>query len=104
MPAIPPPMTSARLTTGLSIEVSGVFSATFATAALPRIIAFSVVVAMSLCIHEHCSRIFATSTRYGFRPTEAAAFLNVFSCILGEHEHITTPVSFCSLMALLTSS
>ena len=41
----------------------------------------------------------ALSTMYGFRPALSAAFLNVASCIRGEHEQTTTPVSFFSLMA-----
>ena len=48
IPAIPPPITSARFVTGLSPGVSGALRLTFATAALPKIIAFSVPIGISL--------------------------------------------------------
>lgn len=66
---------------------------------MARITAFFVASSISLWIQEQCSRIFAISTMYGFRPALSAAFLNVASCIRGEHEQTTTPVSFFSLMA-----
>ena len=62
IPAMPPPMTSARFFTGLVPATNGAFSWTFAMAARPRIIAFSVAVAFSLWIQEHCSRMLAIST------------------------------------------
>ena len=62
MPAMPPPMTSARLMTGLVPAVSGAFFSTLATAALARVMAFSVPTSLSLWIHEHCSRMLAIST------------------------------------------
>ena len=104
MPAIPPPITSARLVTGDSPGVRGVFKLTFAIAAFPRTIAFSVPIAMSLCIHEHCSRILAISTMYGLRPAAAAVLRNVASCIRGEQEQTTMPVRLCSFMASLIRS
>ena len=48
MPAMPPPMTSARLVTGLVPGVSGALSWTLAIAARPRMMAFSVASALSL--------------------------------------------------------
>ena len=48
MPAMPPPMTSARLVTGLSPAVRGALSWTLAMAALPRMMAFSVPVGLVL--------------------------------------------------------
>ena len=48
IPAIPPPITSARFVTGLSPGVSGALRFTFATAAFARIIAFSVPTGISL--------------------------------------------------------
>ena len=48
MPAMPPPMTNARLITGLVPAVRGAFKWTLAMAARPRIIAFSVPVSLSL--------------------------------------------------------
>ena len=65
---------------------------TFATAALARITAFSVASCISLWIQEQCSRIFAISTMYGFRPAFSAALRKVASCIRGEQEQTTTPV------------
>ena len=52
----------------------GALRFTFATAAFPRMIAFSVPTGISLCTHEHCSRIFAISTIYGFSPAACAVF------------------------------
>ena len=49
-------------TTGLSPAVRGALSCTLAMAARPKIIAFSVAVAISLWIQEHCSRMLAIST------------------------------------------
>ena len=48
MPAMPPPMTSARFVTGLVPAVSGALSCTFAMAARPRMTAFSVASSLSL--------------------------------------------------------
>ena len=62
MPAMPPPMTSARLVTGLSPAVSGALSCTLAMAVRPSTMAFSVACALSLWIQEHCSRMLAIST------------------------------------------
>ena len=62
MPAMPPPMTSARFVTGLEPAVSGAFRCTLAMAARPRMIAFFVPASLSLWIQEHCSRMFAIST------------------------------------------
>ena len=85
IPAIPPPMIRALFVTRLSPGWRGVFKFTFAIAALARITAFFVASSIS--------------TMYGFRPALSAAFLNVASCIRGEHEQTTTPVRFFSLMA-----
>ena len=52
-----------------------------------------------LWIHEHCSRMFAISSIYGFSPAAAHVLRKVCSCIRGEHEQMTTPVSRCSSMA-----
>ena len=92
IPAIPPPITSARLVTGLSPGVRGVFRLTLATAALPRMMAFSVPTGISLCTQEHCSRTLAISTMYGLMPALWAVLRKVFSCIRGEQEHTTMPV------------
>ena len=62
MPAMPPPMTSARLVTGLVPAVSGAFFFTLAMAARASTMAFSVPSGMSLWIQEHCSRMLAIST------------------------------------------
>ena len=62
MPAMPPPMTSARFVTGLVIAVRGALSCTFAMAARPRMMAFAVASSRFLWIQEHCSRMFAIST------------------------------------------
>ena len=62
IPAIPPPITKARFVTGVSPGVSGVSKIVFAIAAFPRAIAFSVASSGFFKTHEHCSRIFATST------------------------------------------
>ena len=43
--------------------------------------------------------VYKRQQMYGFRPALSAAFLNVASCIRGEHEQTTTPVRFFSLMA-----
>ena len=43
--------------------------------------------------------MFAISTMYGLMPASVAVLRNVASCILGEHEQMTTPVKPCSLMA-----
>ncbi len=48
MPAMPPPITSARFATGLSPAVSGAFFSTFATAARASAIALGVPTALSL--------------------------------------------------------
>ena len=70
-----------------------------AMAALARMIAFSVPSAISLWIHEHCSRMLAISTMYGFRPAACAVLRKVASCMRGEQEHTTTPVSPYSAIA-----
>ena len=104
IPAMPPPMTSARLVTGVSPGVSGAFSLTLATAALPKMIAFSVPVCLSLWTHEHCSRTFAISTMYELSPAAAAVLRKVASCIRGEQEQMTIPVSLYSWIAFLMRS
>ena len=93
IPAMPPPITSARFVTGVEPAVSGLSSVAFATAAFISAIAFCVPTALSLWTQEHCSRMLATSSIYGFMPTDWTALRNVFSCILGEQVHITTLVS-----------
>ena len=62
MPAMPPPMTKARLITGLVPACRGVLSITLATAALASTMAFWVPTSLSLWIQEHCSRMLAIST------------------------------------------
>ena len=62
-------------------------------AALPKIIAFSVALTLSLWIQEHCSRMLAIYTIKELMPAAAAALRKVFSCIRGEQEQITAPVS-----------
>ena len=104
IPAMPPPITSARFVTGLSPGVSGALRFTFATAALASMIAFSVPIGISLCTHEHCSRMLAISTMYGFKPAAAAVLRKVASCIRGEHEQTTIPVRLLSLTACLIMS
>ena len=104
IPAIPPPITSALFVTRLSPGFSGAFKFTFATAARIRMTAFSVASSISLWIQEQCSRMFAISTIYGLSPALSAAFLNVVSCIRGEHEQTTSPVRCFSLIALWISS
>ena len=99
IPAIPPPMTKARFVTRLSPGFRDAFRFTFAIAALARITAFLVASSISLWIQEQCSRMLATSTMYGFRPALSAALRKVVSCIRGEQEHTTSPVSFSFLMA-----
>ena len=63
MPAIPPPMTSARLVTGLFAGGQRrVQVAPWRRRPWPRMMAFSVPSALSLWIQEHCSRMLAIST------------------------------------------
>ena len=98
IPAIPPPMTKALFVIAVSPGVRGVSSIVFAMAAFPSAMDFSVALGMSFMTQEHCSRMFATSTLYGLSPARSAHALNVFSCILGEHEQRTTPVRSSSLI------
>lgn len=99
IPAMPPPITRARLVTRLSPGFSGVFKFTLATAARIRITAFSVASSISLWIQEQCSRMFAISTIYGFNPARSAAPRKVVSCIRGEQEQTTMPLRFFSWIA-----
>ncbi len=102
MPAMPPPMTRARLVTGIRIVSRGAFRFTFSTMDRQASMALSVAFSRSSWIHEQCSRMFAISARKGFSPSEATARRKVFSCMCGEQAATTTPSSFFSRIASLT--
>ena len=101
MPAMPPPMTRARLVTGMQMVSRGTLRFTFSTMVRPMAMAFSVAFSLSSWIQEHCSRTFAISHRKGLRPAPKAARRNVFSCMWGEHAATTTPVMHFSAMDCL---
>ena len=100
MPAMPPPMTSARLVTGMRMVSSGRLCLTFSTMVRARSIAFGVASARSSWIHEQCSRMLAISHRKGLRPACEQARRKVFSCMCGEQAATTTPVELVLLDGL----
>ena len=104
MPATPPPMTRARLVIGAVLDCSSCWRRTRSMPMSTRSIALSVAISLSSWIHEHCSRMFTMSIRYGFRPPSATARRNVGSCMRGEHEAMTTRVRPFSWMAFLIAS
>ncbi len=65
-------------------------------------IAFSVVSGVFSCTHEHCSRMFAISTIYGFSPAVANASLEGRLVQPRRAEAITTRSRLCSLIASAT--
>ena len=103
MPAMPPPITRARLVTGMRIVCSGLLCLTFSTMVRAVSIALAVACSRSSWIQEQCSRMLAISTRNGLRPACAAARRKVFSCMCGEQAQTTTPVRALSSMAFLMS-
>ncbi len=104
MPAMPPPITSARLVTGMRMLSSGRLCLTFSTIVRAMSIALGVASALSSWIHEQCSRMLAISHMKGLSPAPAQARRKVFSCMCGEQAATTTPVSWCSSIALRTSA
>ena len=102
MPAMPPPMTSARLVTGTLIGCE-------------RLVVLDLLhhqphdvdgldggrLARSSWTQEQCSRMLAISHRKGFSPASATALRKVFSCMRGEQAATTTPSSLCSLIGFL---
>lgn len=99
MPAMPPPMTSARLVTGTVIGTSRRSFLTRATIISTMEMALAVASSRSSWTQEQCSRMLAISQRKGFRPAALAAVRKVFSCIRGEQAATTTPSSRCSATA-----
>jgi len=63
MPAMPPPMTSARRSMGMRMGVKGTLRLTFSTMARPSAMALTVASSRSSWIHEQCSRTLAISHR-----------------------------------------
>ncbi len=102
MPAMPPPMTSARLVTGTRIGSRGLLRLTFSTIVRTMSMAFSVASPRSSWTQEQCSRMLAISHMYGLSPAYRQALRNVFSCMCGEQAATTTPVRLFSSMALRT--
>ena len=102
MPAMPPPMTRARLVTGTVMVSSGRLCLTFSTIMRTISIALAVASSLSSWTQEQCSRMLAISHRNGLRPAWSAARRKVFSCMRGEQAATTTPVSSFSSMAFLT--
>ncbi len=103
IPLIPPPMTRHLAAWPTSIGDRGWFPFTFSTIARAMRIALSVVSGPSWT-HEHPSRMFAISRRYGLSPASSAARRNVVSCIEGEQAATTTPVRRWSPIAFLIMS
>ncbi len=68
MPAMPPPMTMARLVTGMRIVSSGTLCLTFSAIVRAVSIALTVAASRSSWIHEQCSRMLAISQRNGLSP------------------------------------
>ena len=102
MPAIPPPMTSARLVTGTVIGRSFLFFFTRSTMSRTMSFAFAVASSRSSWTQEQCSRMFAISHRKGFKPAALAALRKVFSCMRGEQAATTKASSFCSTTAFFS--
>ena len=99
IPEIPPPMTSALFVTGILDRNRGLLSATLARAMSTRSSAFSVASSRLSWTQEHCSRMLAISTMYGFSPSASTQPRNVGSCRLGEHAATTIRSSPCSSIA-----
>jgi len=59
--AMPPPMTMARLVTGILMTSSGLLCLTFSTIVRPMSMALAVASSMSSWIQEQCSRMLAIS-------------------------------------------
>jgi len=100
MPAMPAPMTSARLVRGMPMGSSGSLRLVFSTMERMISAAFSVALSLSCwCTQEHCSRMLAISHWYGFSPASSVAERKVDSCMRGEQAAMTTPSSPFSAMA-----
>ena len=104
IPAIPPPIISADGVTPTRIGSKDSNKDALATALAISSFAFSVPFSLSEWTQLHCSRIFAISRQYAFKPASSHALLNVTSCMRGEQEATTTRSSFASRMSLFISS
>ena len=102
MPAMPPPMTRARLVTGILMTSSGLLCLTFSMIVRPMSMALAVASSLSSWIQEQCSRMLAISHMNLLRPAWSAARRKVFSCMCGEQAAMTTPVRLFSSIAFLT--
>ena len=102
MPAMPPPITRARLVTGMWMLSSGRLCLTFSTMVRAMSMALAVASPRSSWIQLQCSRMLAISHMNLLRPAWSQARRKVFSCMCGEQAATTTPVRSFSSMAFLT--
>ena len=99
MPAMPPPITSAAPFTGTVSSISGMSPMVRPTVMRTRSLAFSVALSGSAeCTHEHWSRIFAISSRYGLRPASRSVSRKIASCVRGVHDATITRLSRCLMI------
>ncbi len=101
---MPPPTTSARCEVSTTSGSSGEVSRVRLIPARTSRIAFSVAPSWSsVCVHEHCSRMFTWVYWYGFRPPRFAAAWKVSVCSFGEQEATTSPSSSLPSMSAMIS-
>ena len=102
---MPPPITSAPGVVSTTTGSSGDVSRVRAMPARTSLIALRVApVLSSVCVQEHCSRMFTCVYSYGFRPARSATPRKVKVCSFGEQEATTRPSSFCSSMSCTISA